>query len=250
MIEEEGPSHVASVVATDGDSRLGGSDFTAVVKQEIFKQLRDKKVLTKLHDSGELLKAAVKAKEHIFWRQLYKFPLGGTDVEISAEQFSKSAKPLWNRMKKLITRFLLELGVELTKPIERFDRCVLVGGGSLTLGFKEMLEGIFPPLKSAMARTQDARTGVAKGAAHISAGTVKVNDRLSRSLGIAADELGKTSPPGKTPFAVILPRNTFFGRTMKRTFTNKLADQRESYRVQNVRRRKPCREGQHHQKSV
>ncbi|KAJ9131304.1 hypothetical protein NKR23_g11780 [Pleurostoma richardsiae] len=192
--DKSSPRMIATVIATEGDNRLGGYDFTVVMEKLIVEKLKENgklEQIEKLRRDGELRAKANTAKENIRGKQSYRLRLADVDLEVADEVFIRAADPLFGKIKAIVRSALSEAFKGKSSIRARHpDLCLLVGGASWTVGYKEAVEAIIEaviPSNVPVILPSNPRTLVATGAAILSAGRVKINDRLSRSLGIEVE---------------------------------------------------------------
>lgn len=98
-----GPRKILTVVATAGDNRLGGANFTDIGQKMISDQLADKvepQVLEEIRQSNELRTKAEAAKRHLRPQQPYKCTLAKQSVEIVGDKFLVEAKDCFERRRR------------------------------------------------------------------------------------------------------------------------------------------------------
>lgn len=163
-MDVNGPS--VSAIATDGDSELGGSNYTEAIFEDMCKKAKAKRIEISaekdLATFYQNLDRAREAKEMLSRRDkvMLVAEAGGkrVPIELTQKMFRKLAQPFDERFITCCQRLLNELN----KRGKRVDRVLLVGGNSRLPHVAEMIEMVFGIKPS---KNTDPDLVVAKGAA-------------------------------------------------------------------------------------
>ncbi len=117
---------VFQVLATGGDSRLGGDDFDRVLAEHFLAEQGRTPSEVGLEVAAESLAAARAAKEALTKSKSTTIQINGENYPLSREQFDEIVKPVLKRLKAPVRRVLKDIGVEG----EELDGVVLVGGST------------------------------------------------------------------------------------------------------------------------
>lgn len=205
---------VLQVLATNGDSNLGGDDFDSILVELIF----NKYPPHKLQSDNACLLAARKIKES--FGQVYKgaFPHINGDIEISCEEFEQAIEPLVARTKNLVQNCLKDAGVEFAN----IKDIILVGGSTRLALIKRMLSQNFKkPIDNV-----DPEKIVAIGAAIQAEGLSRGSSNLL--IDVTPLSLGIEVAAGLVD--VIIPRNTPLPFAQKQMFTTQ-ADGQTAFKI-------------------
>ena len=203
---------VFQVLATAGDTHLGGDDFDRVLAEHL---LRAAKVETpSKHVRAEAL-AAARAVKHALTTQevaAATLPRAGLEgFEVTREAFESMIRPVLGRLRAPARRALADAGVEK----DEIDGVVLVGGATRVPAVKRLAERLFgrPPLDDI-----DPDRVVAQGAA-IQADILSGNPREGVTLlDVVPLSLGVETMGGLVE--TIVPRNAPIPIRARQVFTN------------------------------
>ncbi len=136
---------VFEVLATGGDSALGGDDFDHLVADYIIEQAGLTQPLSAEHNRM-VLNAATAAKISFSQQQSAEIDVLGWKGTLSREQFEDLIRPLVKKTLMSCRRALKDADVEIEDVLE----VVMVGGSTRTLLVREMVGEFFerPPLTS------------------------------------------------------------------------------------------------------
>ncbi|MEM7698617.1 MAG: Hsp70 family protein, partial [Verrucomicrobiota bacterium] len=209
------------VIATAGDTALGGDDFDRLVAEEIIEQL-DLEGPFSLEERAGLLEAARVAKESLsdsdrvdirlpFFRDGKSF-----ESELTRDRFEDLIAPLLQRTRVISEQAFAEAR---QKGIDRVDKIILVGGSTRVPAVARDLEKWFslsPDL------SQHPDEAVALGAA-IQAGMLCGRIRSVTLVDVTPLSLGIETYGGL--MNVLIPRNTTLPTKAGEMFTNAVDDQ-------------------------
>jgi len=208
-----------------GDKLLGGDDFTNVLRDLCFSEMRTKYGID-LSDQecsgldGEILhraRASLWAHCEEAKRDLSMYHSTSIDIpniiihadgksvnfnfKISRDEFIIASETLLNRIRRVIRDYIDEAGLE---P-DNIDRVILAGGSANIPIVRDLVKEHFRKEPYA---DHDLEKLVAKGAAiyalHKGTGIVNIKDTISHSLGI------RTVERGKDVYSVILARGSVY----------------------------------------
>ncbi len=207
------------VLASRGDTHLGGDDFDQAILEFLLSFLRDeegvdlsqdKMALARLLDVAEQAKITLSSRPFASIRETGIAFIDGRpvnlDIEISRHDFQHMITPLIETTFTEVERTIQEADLEPSQ----IDRVIMVGGSSripaVIAGLKEILQ-IDPDLSI------DPELCVAMGAA-VQAGIMEGEILNKILMDITAHSLGIKALDGSTPwmeqdvFSVIIPKNT------------------------------------------
>ncbi len=212
---------VFEVVATAGDTNLGGDDFDEAlagwVAEKLGVDLGELEVLDRVKWLGEARRV-----KHVLSEEdeaVFRMPFVG-EVEVGREDFEGMMGGFLDRMEGACRRALLDSGVE----VEDLQAVVMVGGSSRIPVVKERVKRVFgkePDL------SQHPDEAIARGAA-IQAGILAGTVREVVLLDVTPLSLGIETMGGL--MNVLIPRNTTIPCKAGEMFTN-AADGQRSMRV-------------------
>ena len=213
---------VFQVLATDGDTHLGGDDVDDVLAQWAWQQAGDGSALTN-QESERVLAEARKVKEQLSQEDEGEFqiPFFRDDlhlqVKVSRQQFERLILPLLQRTEGHCRRVLNDAGT-LGSDL---DSVVLVGGSTRIPAVRELVAKVFgkePDL------SQHPDEAVALGAV-IQGGILSGALRDIVLLDVTPLSLGIETFGGL--MNVLIPRNTTIPCKAGEMFTNAVANQKE-----------------------
>ncbi|MCB1229815.1 MAG: Hsp70 family protein [Verrucomicrobiae bacterium] len=223
---------VFQVIATDGDTRLGGDDIDAALAN-FFRETLDLPDNLSLEQQATLLAESRRTKEALSHAEsvVIRLPFfhEGKSWErvVSRDEFEKVARPIIDRTRPHCLRALGAAGLidstgsgpGLNPVVSGLDRVILVGGSSRIPMVRELVErtfGMTPDL------SQHPDEAVALGAA-IQAGILCGRVRNVVLLDVTPLSLGIETFGGL--MNVIIPRNTTIPAKAGELFTNAVANQ-------------------------
>ena len=200
------------VIATGGDTALGGDDFDAVIVDAIIKE----KKLSNLNDSDKWILQinARQLKEKLSQESeatiQFTLSIGPVSFTLSRQNFQRLSQGLVNRTLKSVAR-VLEDGQ--TSP-SAIDGVILVGGSTRMLHVRETLKKYF---KKAPLTNLDPESVVAIGAARQANALLHQQENNWLLLDITPLSLGLETYGGLTE--KIIPRNSTIPITKAQEFT-------------------------------
>jgi molecular chaperone HscA len=134
---------VFEVLATGGDSALGGDDFDAILAQWLLEQTG---LETKTpEDKRALQLKAREAKENLAWLQKVEIEFGGKTAELTRETFAELIDSLVQKTVRVCRRALRDAEIST----DQIDAVVMVGGSTRIAAVQAKVEEFFDaPLKS------------------------------------------------------------------------------------------------------
>ncbi len=212
---------VFQVMATDGDTRLGGDDIDGAVADWIEGQLEldggDPGLRARLLEAAEGAKRALSEGESTVIRLPFLGDGGGVELELTRERLEKLARPIVERTRAHCRRVLSDAGVAAGD----LDEVILVGGSTRMPLVRSLVAEIFgrePNL------SQNPDEAVAIGAV-IQAGILEGSVKEVTLLDVTPLSLGIETFGGL--MNVIIARNTTIPTKRGEMFTNAVSDQRE-----------------------
>ena len=129
---------VFEVLATGGDSALGGDDFDHVLADWIIQQSGSSTDLAP-SEQRKLLRMACDLKEELSQADTVTVSYGGWQGELTREQFELLIEPLVSRSLRACRRAVRDAGVEAGE----IDAVVMVGGSTRVPLVREQVAGLF-----------------------------------------------------------------------------------------------------------
>ena len=218
---------VFQVLATDGDTQLGGDDIDEALAHWVWSQLGEQSALSD-DERQRLIDAARDVKEQLsntestalripFFREGFN-----VDIEISRQQFEKVVASVIGKTESHCRRVLNDAGIK--SPSEELDAVVLVGGSTRIPAVRDLVERVFEKVPDVSQHPDEA---VALGAV-IQAGVLSGALREMVLLDVTPLSLGIETFGGL--MNVLIPRNTTIPCKAGEMFTNAVANQ-QSMRV-------------------
>ena len=211
---------VFQVVATTGDTRLGGDD----IDQAIIRWLGFDPQNSPPESLPRVLEAARQAKETLSSRDEVTIQLPFLDKgenlakTLTRLEFEKLAKPIVSRTKAHCLKALADAGI--TSPAEELDQVILVGGSTRMPLARQLVADIFGQEPNT---SQNPDEAIALGAA-IQGGILSGAVRDLILLDVTPLSLGIETFGGL--MNVIIPRNTTIPAKAGEMFTNGMANQK------------------------
>lgn len=145
-----------TIVATDGDARLGGADWDRVLSEHLMDRYidetgdedaeNDDTFRLKLRDQAVACKEAL-SKSESFTVRLSSDTGGRAKINVTREEFNRLTAPLLQRTEVCFDRLLA--AVEKKDPTFEFDEVILVGGSSRMTAVGELMQrrtGLIPQI--------------------------------------------------------------------------------------------------------
>lgn len=213
---------VFQVLATDGDTQLGGDDIDEALALWCWQSAGDKSELS-TDERQRLIDAARQAKEQLSDSDEYTIlipffrPALNINVTISRAQFNKVTAAVIARTESHCRRVLNDSGVK--SPADELDAVVLVGGSTRIPAVRELVARVFEKEPDLSQHPDEA---VALGAV-IQAGVLSGALREMVLLDVTPLSLGIETFGGL--MNVLIPRNTTIPCKAGEMFTNAVANQ-------------------------
>ena len=219
------PNEEFSVMATQGDKRLGGDDMDDAILQLVAKRLN----ISPSHDERRgLLLACRKCKESLCGTDddapvdSYKISwTNGRSTVVSQLDFHEVIKPLVDRARDFIEKVVSRSGAAI-------DEVVLVGGVTRVPDIQTMLQSVFPSIPE-FCSSLNAEGAVAQGAAiqaAIKSGMVPIPELRSAMMLDALPHPIGVLLPDKVSYVPILEKYTQLPARGYATFTLASVQQR------------------------
>lgn len=132
---------IFEVLATNGDTFLGGDDFDHSVLTFFCEKLKiDEKTLTEEKSLGQSLRlAAEHAKKVLSGADIFEGEVNGRPVQITRDKFEAMIQPYLNRMLDCCRQAL----ADARRPVGQIDKVVMVGGSTRVPAVKQAVSGFF-----------------------------------------------------------------------------------------------------------
>jgi molecular chaperone HscA len=166
------------VVATAGDSLLGGDDIDLLVENYIKKRDR---INIENSKQNEFIKTVRFLKENLANHSQYSARFEKSDITLSREELVEISSDLISKTLKILKKTIFE------SKLDKFEGIILVGGSTKLYGLKSKLSDSFPGIKILDNKDPDEIVvlGAAKQAYNLSARTGDLLvDVVPLSLGI------------------------------------------------------------------
>lgn len=213
------------VLATAGDTRLGGDDFDQLIAREagVSREGLSAIELARVREEAERVKIALSDSEEVTFRLPFFGPdgEGGLEAIVTRENFERELGPLLDRTEVCCRRAMSDAGL----GAEDIEVVVLAGGSTHTPAVRRRVESIFGAKK--MAEGVDPDESVGLGAA-IQGGILSGAVRKVVLLDVTPLSLGIETVGGL--MNVLISRNTTIPCKAGEMFTNAVAGQ-QSMRV-------------------
>ncbi len=212
---------VFQVIATTGDTRLGGDDIDAAIVDWLQNNLKIRD--PSRETSVRLREAARQAKETLSTRDEAEISLPFLDgaqsfaPTLTRTEFERLARPIFARTRPHCLKVLADAGI--ASPADELDAVVLVGGSTRIPAVRRLVAEIFGRDPDTSQNPDDA---VALGAA-IQAGILSGALQNMVLLDVTPLSLGIETFGGL--MNVIIPRNTTIPAKAGELFTNAVANQ-------------------------
>ena len=212
------PNEEFSVVATDGDRRLGGDDMDDAILHLVVKRLGGS---PSLQERRKLLVACRKCKESLCGTEEDK-PVDSYEIVwkkdhstvITQSDFNEAIKPLVDRARDLIKQVVERSSVSI-------DEVVLVGGVTRVPSVQIMLRTEFPSIPE-LCSSLNAEGAVAQGAAiqaAIKSGMVPISELRSAMMLDALPHTIGVLLPDQVSYVPVLEKNSQLPAMGFATFT-------------------------------
>ena len=213
---------VFQVLATDGDTQLGGDDIDDALAYWAWQQVGSHDELTadelqRLVDASRVAKEQLSDADSTAIRIPFFRDGLNVDVAISLEEFNKVVAAVIGRTESHCRRVLNDAGVK--SPAEELDAVVLVGGSTRIPAVRDLVTRVFEKTPDVSQHPDEA---VALGAV-IQAGVLSGALREMVLLDVTPLSLGIETFGGL--MNVLIPRNTTIPCKAGEMFTNAVANQ-------------------------
>ena len=214
---------VFRVLATQGDTLLGGDDIDTALAEFIWREGGDGSAFSKLDSSvtAAVLGCAETAKKELSEnaattvRLPFVLPGHNLELEITREDFDRVSRPILRRTVSPCRQALADSGVSL----EKLDAVILVGGSTRSPGVRALVAEVFEQEPDTGQHPDEA---IALGAV-IQAGIIEGSLRNMVLLDVTPLSLGIETFGGL--MNVIIPRNTTIPAKAGEMFTNAVPNQ-------------------------
>ena len=218
---------VFQVLATDGDTQLGGDDIDEALAHWVWAQIGEQSTLSdgerqRLIDAARDVKEQLSNTESTALRIPFFRENLNLDIEVSRQQFEKVVASVIGKTESHCRRVLNDAGIK--SPSEELDAVVLVGGSTRIPSVRALVEKVFEKVPDVSQHPDEA---VALGAV-IQAGVLSGALREMVLLDVTPLSLGIETFGGL--MNVLIPRNTTIPCKAGEMFTNAVANQ-QSMRV-------------------
>ncbi|MBO4738695.1 MAG: Hsp70 family protein [Bacteroidales bacterium] len=154
-------NHVANVLSTDGDPKLGGYDWDRALVDFVLEKFNGNFEDLSLSDKNKLLKIAEDVKKQLSAVDEYTMEFtykGMQEVLVTREDFDNATSKLLYKTQGLTHRALEKAKLKT----ENIDEVILIGGSTHMPQIQQFVKGMFPNIKVEQVEPELA---VAKGAA-------------------------------------------------------------------------------------
>jgi molecular chaperone DnaK len=217
---------IIEVLASTGDTRLGGDDFDACLLNLLLEKIREnsghdlrgyRPAMARLSAAAEQAKTALSTKAQVLLEETYIPTPDGSPctvrLEISRDEFERLTEYLLDRTIDFVRKALDEARLRAVD----IDRIIPVGGMTRMPAVAERLEELFPDAQIAIA---DPDLSVSLGAA-IDGGIINGENVEQILLDVTAHTLSLAAvsfPSGEEECVPIIPRNTTIPAVRSRRF--------------------------------
>lgn len=215
---------VFQVLATAGDTRLGGDDIDEVLARWCWEKVGAGELAEmedgerqRLLDAARVVKETLTDQPVASMRLPFFRPDLHIDLEVTVEQFEKLAMPVIGRTESLCRRVLSDAGINDASA--ELDAVVLVGGSTRIAAVRALVERVFGQAPNTSQHPDEA---VALGAV-IQGGVLSGALRAMVLLDVTPLSLGIETFGGL--MNVLIPRNTTIPCKAGEMFTNAVANQ-------------------------
>lgn len=217
---------VFSVIATGGDTHLGGEDFDIAIAEFLNKEIKNKyKVDVDIKKKARLKVAAEQAKISLSSGTSTRIPLDGIIdgeglfLELTREKFDKLNEEPFKRCMETVKRALKDAKLRT----EEISDVVLVGGSTRIPTIRDRLREIFGGKQLCQSINPDE--AVAYGAAVQGAIMSQASAATSQLILVDVCPLSLGLEMTGKVFSVVIPRNTSLPVKRTKTYTTEVDDQ-------------------------
>jgi molecular chaperone DnaK len=227
---------VLEVLATDGNSRLGGDDFDRRLEEHLLSRLpedavsaEDLQACVRIKNAAEAAKIKLSTKTTTKVKEGFLTSFKGKpvnlDCTVTRSEFEELIGPDLDQTFELAGKVINEAGIEAGE----ISKVLLVGGSTSIPKVYNSLHDLYP---SKVHRELDPTYCVAMGAA-IQAGIITgeeidtiLIDVNSHSLGIACMDIKPSGEPDYNYYSIIIHKNTAIPASMERTYYTSMENQK------------------------
>ena len=214
---------VFRVLATQGDTLLGGDDIDAALAEHIWREggdgsafsTQDSSVTAAVLGCAETAKKELSVNDATMVRLPFILPGHNLELEITREDFDRVSRPILRRTVPPCRQAIADSGV----PLEKLDAVILVGGSTRSPGVRSLVKEVFEQEPDIGQHPDEA---IALGAV-IQAGIIEGSLRNMVLLDVTPLSLGIETFGGL--MNVIIPRNTTIPAKAGEMFTNAVPNQ-------------------------